>query len=339
MKKTVCLLGVTGQDGSYLAELLLEKGYEIHAMRRRSSSFNTQRIEHIYDKLNLYYGDITDISSIQQILTKSNPDEVYILSAQSHVGVSFHQPLYTGQVDALGVLNTLESCRQICPNAKIYNAASSELYGAALEIPQNEKTQFNPISPYAIAKQYAFSICKNYRESYNMFICNGILFNHESERRGSTFVTKKITEALVKIKNGKQETLKLGNLNSKRDWGHSKDYVYGMWLMLQHNKPDDYVLATGESHSIREFIEEAAKYVNMDIEWIGEGLNEKGIDKKTGNIIIEIDPIYFRPSEVDYLLGDSQKIKQILGWEPKVKFKELVKIMMEHDIKNEGKSI
>jgi len=336
MSKIACILGITGQDGSYLAELLLDKGYEIHGMRRRSSSFNTQRIDHIYDKLNLYYGDITDILSIQQMLIKSKPDEVYILSAQSHVGVSFHQPLYTGEVDSIGVLKVIESCKQICPNAKIYNASTSELYGAALEIPQNEKTQFNPVSPYGIAKQYAFAICKNYRESYNMFICNGILFNHESERRGSTFVSKKITEALVRIKNGKQKTLKLGNLNSKRDWGYSKDYVYGMWLMLQQNNPDDYVLSTGESHSIREFVEEAAKYVDMNIEWIGEGIDEKGIDKNTGNIIVEIDSIYFRPSEVNYLLGNSDKAKKILGWEPKVKFNELVQIMMEYDLKIKG---
>ena len=334
MSRIACILGITGQDGSYLAELLLEKGYEVHAMRRRSSSFNTQRIDHIYDKLHLYYGDITDILSIQNILIKSKPDEVYILSAQSHVGLSFHQPLYTGQVDALGVLNVLESCKQICPNAKIYNASTSELYGVALETPQNEKTQFNPVSPYSIAKQYAFSICKNYRESYNMFICNGILFNHESERRGSTFVTKKITEALVRIKYGKQKTLKLGNLNAKRDWGYSKDYVFGMWLMLQHDKPDDYVLATGENHSIREFVEEASQYVNIDIEWIGSGVDEKGIDKKTGKIVIEIDPIYFRPAEVNTLLGNPEKAKIVLGWEPKVKFKELVKIMMEYDLEN-----
>lgn len=337
--KVGLILGITGQDGSYLAEFLLEKGYEVHGMIRRSSSFNTQRIDHIYDKLHLHYGDITDILSIQKILIKSKPDEIYNLAAQSHVKVSFEMPLYTSQVDGVGVLNLLESCKQICPNAKIYQASTSELYGKVLETPQNEKTQFNPQSPYGFAKQYAFGISKNYREAYNMFISNGILFNHEGPRRGSTFVTKKITEALVKIKNGKQNVLKLGNLNAKRDWGFSIDYVYGMWLMLQQDKPDDYVLATNEVHSIREFIEEAASYVNMNIEWIGEGVNEKGIDKKSGKVVIEVDLKYFRPAEVDLLLGDPTKAKEILGWEPKVKFKELVKIMMLHDIKNGGKSL
>jgi GDPmannose 4,6-dehydratase len=338
-KKVGLILGITGQDGSYLAELLLEKGYEVHGMIRRSSSFNTQRINHIYDQLHLHYGDITDILSIQQILIKYKPDEIYNLSAQSHVQVSFFQPLYTSQVDGVGVLNLLESCKQICPNAKIYQASTSELYGKVLETPQTEKTQFNPVSPYGIAKQYAFGICKNYRESYNMFICNGILFNHESERRGSTFVTKKITEAFVKIKNGEQNVLRLGNLNAKRDWGYAPDYVYGMWLMLQQNTPDDFVLATGETHTIREFIEESAPYVGFDIEWIGEGVNEKGVDKNTGKVIIEIDPKYFRPSEVDLLLGDPTKAKNVLGWKPKVKFKELVKIMIEHDLKTGGKSL
>lgn len=339
MKKKAILLGITGQDGSYLAELLLDKGYEVFGMIRRSSSFNTQRLEKIYDKIHLYYGDVTDISSIQNILLEVKPDEVYILSAQSHVKVSFSQPLYTAQVDAVGVLNVLESCRMLCSNAKIYNASTSELYGKVLEIPQTEKTQFNPQSPYGVAKLYAYHICKNYRESYNMFITNGILFNHESERRGSTFVSKKITEALVKIKNGKQKTLKLGNLYSKRDWGYSPDYVYGMWLMLQHDTPEDFVLSTGETHTVKEFIELAATYVDMNIEWVGTGIDEKGIDKNTGNIVIEIDPKYFRPSEVDLLLGDSTKARTILGWEPKVKFKELVKIMMEHDLKTGGKSL
>ena len=338
-KKVGLILGVTGQDGSYLAELLLEKGYDVHGMIRRSSSFNTQRIDHIYDQLHLHYGDITDILSIQQILIKSKPDEIYNLAAQSHVKVSFEMPLYTSQVDGVGVLNLLESCKQICPNVKIYQASTSELYGKVLEIPQTEKTQFNPQSPYGFAKQYAFGICKNYREAYNMFICNGILFNHESERRGSTFVTKKITEALVKIKNSEQKVLKLGNLNSKRDWGYASDYVYGMWLMLQQDKPDDYVLATNETHTIREFVEEAATYVNMNIKWIGEGIDEKGIDENSGKIIVEIDPKYFRPTEVDLLLGDPTKAKESLGWNPKVKFKELVKIMMLHDIKNGGKSL
>lgn len=339
MKKTAIIFGITGQDGSYLAELLLEKNYEVHGMIRRSSSFNTQRLEHIYSKIHLHFGDITDILSIQNILLETKPDEVYVLSAQSHVRVSFDLPLYTGQVDALGVLNVLESCRLLFPNTKIYNASTSELYGKVLEIPQTEKTPFNPQSPYGVAKLYAYHICKNYRESYNMFITNGILFNHESERRGSTFVSKKITEALVKIKNGSQNILKLGNLYAKRDWGYSPDYVYGMWLMLQQTEPEDFVLSTSETHTVKEFIEEACKYVNMDIEWQGSGIDEKGIDKNTGNVIIEIDPKYFRPSEVDLLLGDSTKANTILNWKPKTKFKELVKIMMEHDIKNGGKSL
>jgi GDPmannose 4,6-dehydratase len=339
MKKKALLLGITGQDGSYLAELLLDKDYDVHGMIRRSSSFNTGRLENIYDKIHLYYGDITDISSIQNILLKVKPDEIYILSAQSHVQVSFTQPLYTAQVDAIGVLNVLESCRLLELKSKIYNASTSELYGKVLEIPQTEKTQFNPQSPYGVAKLYAYHICKNYRESYDMFISNGILFNHESERRGSTFVSKKVTEALVKIKNGKQKTLKLGNLYSKRDWGYSPDYVYGMWLMLQQDTPEDFVLSTGIMYSVKDFIEEACKYVNMDIEWVGSGVDEKGIDKNTGNVVIEIDPKYFRPSEVDLLLGDSTKARTILGWEPKVKFKELVKIMMEHDLKTGGKSL
>ncbi len=330
--KKACIFGITGQDGSYLAELLLNKGYIVHGMIRRSSSFNTQRIEHIYDKINLHHGDITDILSIQTILNKVKPDEVYILSAQSHVKVSFTQPLYTGQVDAMGVLNVLESCKLICPNVKIYNASTSELYGKVLETPQTEKTQFNPQSPYGVAKLYAYHICKNYRESYNMFISNGILFNHESERRGSTFVTKKITEGLINIIKGEQRTLKLGNLLAKRDWGYSADYVEGMWLMLQQDKPDDFILATNETHSVKEFIQEACKYLNINITWVGEGVNEKGINRKTGETIIIINPEYFRPSEVDLLLGDYSKAKNILGWEPKVKFKELVKIMMTHEM-------
>ena len=339
MKKVALILGITGQSGSYLAELLLEKDYEVHGIIRRSSTFNTSRIDHIYNKLHLHYGDITDTLSIEHIIQKSNPDEIYNLAAQSHVQVSFELPEYTGQVDALGMLRLIETVKNFNPKIKIYQASTSELFGKVQEIPQKETTPFYPRSPYGVAKQYAFWIAKNYREAYNMFICNGILFNHESERRGSTFVTKKITEALVKIKNGEQSVLKLGNLNSKRDWGYAKDYVYGMWLMLQQDKPDDYILATNETHTIREFIEEAAPYVNMNIEWNGEGVNEKGIDKNTGKVIVEVDPKYFRPAEVDLLLGDPTKSKNELGWEPKVKFKELVKIMMEHDIKTGGKSL
>ena len=338
-KKVALILGITGQDGSYLAELLLEKGYEVHGIIRRSSTFNTSRIDHLYNQLHLYYGDITDTLSIEHIIQKTNPDEIYNLAAQSHVQVSFELPEYTGQVDALGMLRLIETVKNFNPKIKIYQASTSELFGKAQEIPQKETTPFYPRSPYGIAKQYAFWIAKNYREAYNIFICNGLLFNHESERRGSTFVTKKITEALVKIKNGEQNVLKLGNLNSKRDWGYAKDYVYGMWLMLQQDKPDDYVLATNETHTIREFIEEAAPYVDMNIKWIGEGIDEKGIDVNSGKIIIEIDPKYFRPAEVDLLLGDPTKAKEYLGWEPKVKFKQLVKIMMLHDIKNGGKSL
>jgi len=337
--KKVLIFGITGMDGANLAEFLLNKGdYEIWGVIRRSSSFNTGRLTNFFDNINLVYGDVTDSLNVDSLIYDIKPDEVYMLAAQSHVKISFNLPLYTAQVDSLGILNILEGCRKHCPNTKIYNASTSELFGDVLEIPQTELTKFNPISPYGISKQFAFYICKNYRESYNMFICNGILFNHEGETRGSTFVTKKITEALVKIKNGEQEILKLGNVNAKRDWGYSKCYIEGMWLMLQQDTPDDYVLATGENHSIREFIEEAAPYVGMDIIWQGEGINEKGIDKNTGNIIIDVDLKYFRPSEVNELLGDYTKAKTILGWEPKVKFKEIVKIMMEHDIKTGGKS-
>jgi len=335
-KKIAVLFGITGQDGSYLAELLLEKEYEVHGVIRRSSSFNTGRIDHIFDKLHLHYGDVTDSLCIDKIIGMVKPDEIYFLSAQSHVAVSFELPEYTGQVDAMGTLKVLEAMRKHCPKAKFYNACTSELFGKVQEIPQTEKTSFYPRSPYGVAKLYSFWIAKNYREAYNLFICNGILFNHESSRRKGTFVTKKITDALKKIKSdyvftGKFEPLRLGNLDARRDWGYAPDFVKGMYLMLQQNKPDDYVLATNETHSIREFVEEAAKYVDMEIEWIGEGLNEIGIDKKTNNIIIEIDEKYFRPAEVDLLIGDYSKAKEKLGWEPKIKFKELIKIMMENN--------
>ncbi len=331
MKKAL-LFGVTGMDGANLAEFLLNKNYDVHGVIRRSSSFNTNRIDHIYDKLTLYYGDVTDSLSCDSIIYNTKPDEIYMLAAQSFVKCSFEVPLYTAQVDACGILNIIEAAKKHCPNARIYNASTSELYGKVQEIPQNENTKFYPMSPYGCAKIYAYWICKNYRESYNMFISNGILFNHEGETRGGTFVTKKITRALVNIKNGKQDTLKLGAINSKRDWGYSKDYVEGMWLILQQDKPDDFVLATNETHSVKEFIEEAAKYINVEIEWQGEGLEEKGIDKKTGKVIVEVDKKYFRPSDVEFLLGDYSKAKNILGWEPKVRFKELVKIMMEYDL-------
>jgi len=331
-KKIGLILGITGQDGSYLAELLLEKGYEVHGIIRRSSSFNTGRIDHIYPQLHLHYGDTTDTLSLEHIIQRVKPDEIYNLAAQSHVQVSFEIPEYTGQVDALGVLRLLETVKNYCPSTKIYQASTSELYGKVQEIPQNEKTPFYPRSPYGVAKQYAFWICRNYREAYNLFISNGILFNHEGERRGSTFVTKKITEGLANwYKTG--TPFKMGNLDSERDWGYAKDYVYGMWLILQQDKPDDFVLATGECHTVREFIEEACKYVEVDLLWLNSGVNEIGIDKKSGKTIVTIDPKYFRPTEVDLLLGDPTKAKEVLGWEPKVKFKELVKIMMLHDLK------
>lgn len=332
MKKAL-ILGITGQDGSYLAELLLEKGYEVHGIIRRSSSFNTGRIDHIYPQIHLHYGDTTDTLSLEHIIQKVKPDEIYNLAAQSHVQVSFELPEYTGQVDALGVLRLLEIVKNNCPNTKIYQASTSELYGKVQEIPQKETTPFYPRSPYGVAKQYAFWICKNYREAYHLFVSNGILFNHEGERRGETFVTKKITKGLSNwYKTG--IPFKMGNLDAKRDWGYAKDYVYGMWLILQQDKPDDFVLATGECHTVREFIEESCKYVDVDILWLHSGVNEIGIDKKSGKVIVEIDPKYFRPTEVDLLLGDPTKAKEILGWEPKVKFKELVKIMMEYDLNN-----
>lgn len=332
MKKAL-ITGITGMDGSHLAELLLEKGYEVHGIIRRSSTFNTSRINHIFPKLKLYYGDVTDTLSMENIIKKVMPDEIYNLAAQSHVQVSFELPEYTGQVDALGVLRLLETVKNFSPKTKIYQASTSELFGKVQEIPQKETTPFYPRSPYGIAKQYAFWICRNYREGYNLFISNGILFNHEGERRGETFVTRKITKGLVNWLQ-KGEPIKIGNLDAKRDWGYAKDFVYGMYLILQQETPDDFVLATGESHSVREFIEESCKHINVELEWINKGTKEeKAIDKYTGKIVVEIDTKYFRPTEVDLLLGDPTKAKNILGWEPKVKFQELVKIMMEHDLK------
>jgi GDPmannose 4,6-dehydratase len=333
MIKTL-VLGCTGQDGSYLCEKLLDKGHEVHGVIRRSSSFNTGRIDHIYPFLHLHYGDTSDSLSIDQIVNKIKPDYIYMLAAQSHVKVSFDVPLYTAQVDALGILNILEASRKHSPNARIYNAATSELFGKVQEVPQKETTKFYPRSPYGVAKLYAYWICKNYKESYNMFISNGILFNHESERRGETFVTKKITKGLSNWLDTK-EPIKLGNLDSKRDWGYAPEFCDGMIKILEHSEPDDFILATGESHSNREFVEEACKYVNIDIEWRGEGINEIGVDKNSGDsVVIQIDPKYLRPSEVDLLLGDPTKAKTILGWEPKVKFKELVRLMMGYDLKN-----
>ena len=335
MRKAL-ITGITGQDGSYLAELLLEKGYEVHGIIRRSSSFNTERIDHLYRdrhekgvKLFLHYGDLTDSSNISRILEEIKPDEIYNLGAQSHVRVSFDLPEYTADADGLGTLRLLDAIRDKGMDVKFYQAGSSEMFGKVLETPQQETTPFYPRSPYACAKVYAHNISVNYRESYNMYVCNGILFNHESPRRGGTFVTKKIVDAFRNIKDGKQEKLYLGNLEAKRDWGYAKDYVEAMWLMLQQKAPDDYVVATGETHSVREFVEEAAPYFDFEIEWQGSGMEEKGIDKKTGKTIIEIDEKYFRPAEVDLLLGDASKAKEKLNWEPKTKFKELVKIMCE----------
>jgi len=341
MKKKALITGVSGQDGSYLSEFLLEKGYEVHGIIRRSSSINTNRIDHIYNNkdFHLHYGDMTDSLSLDNIVFNIKPNEIYNLAAQSHVHVSFSIPEYTGQVDALGTLKLLEAVKKHAPKCKVYNAMTSELFGKVQEIPQTEKTPFYPRSPYGVAKMYAFWIAKNYRESYNIFISNGILFNHESERRGETFVTRKITIALSKINksltnNEDFEILKLGNLNAKRDWGYAKDYIKGMWMILQQDTPDDFVMSTNETHSIRDFVNESVIYTDINIEWFGENENEYAIDKNTGKKIIEIDPIYYRPTEVDLLIGDNTKIKEKIGWKPEVKFKELVKIMMEHDKQN-----
>ena len=341
LNKKALITGITGMDGSHLAELLLEKGYKVHGIIRRTSTFNTDRIDHIFDKLKLHYGDVTDPLVISNLISQIQPDEVYNLAAQSHVKVSFEIPYYTAQCDGLGTLAILEAVRNHCPKAKIYQASTSELYGGmGYNMPENgynEESKMHPRSPYGVAKLYALWISKNYRESYGMFVCNGILFNHEGERRGETFVTRKITIALSKIKNsldsGKDfQTLKLGNLYSKRDWGYAKDYVEGMWLMLQQDKPDDYVLATGETHTIKDFVELSCKECGWNINWVGDGVYEKGI-LDNGITIIEIDEKYYRPAEVDLLLGDFTKSKKLLGWEPKVKFEDLVKIMMVSDLK------
>ncbi len=339
MKKAL-ITGITGQDGSYLAELLLEKGYEVHGIIRRASSFNTERIDHIYSdphdvgrRLILHYGDLADSSNIARLLKKIIPDEIYHLGAQSHVRVSFDIPEYTGDVTGLSTTRILEAVRDICPKVRYYQASSSEMFGKVQEIPQTENTPFYPRSPYGCAKVYAYWITKNYRESYDLFASNGILFNHESERRGETFVTRKITRGLNRIKAGLDDTLFLGNLEAKRDWGHARDYVEGMWKILQHSEPDDFVLATGETHSVRDFVEEAAHQMEFDLTWKGEGLHEQGIDRKTGQAIIKIDPRYFRPAEIDLLIGDATKAKEKLGWEPRIKFSDLVKGMIEEDKK------
>lgn len=341
-RKTALITGVTGQDGSYLAEFLLSKDYDVYGIKRRSSSFNTQRVDHIYQdihnkdrKFTLVYGDLTDSSNLIRLIQEIQPDEIYNLAAQSHVQVSFECPEYTANTDALGTLRLLEAIRllKMEEKTKFYQASTSELYGLVQEIPQKESTPFYPRSPYACAKLYAYWVTKNYREAYNMFASNGILFNHESPRRGETFVTRKITMAATRIKLGLQEKLWLGNLDSKRDWGHAKDYVEGMWLILQHEKPDDFVLATGVTSSVRDFCEMAFKELDIDIEWHGTGIDEIGVDAATGKTLIEVDKRYFRPSEVDFLLGDPAKAKKELGWEPKHNLSSLVKEMIEEDYK------
>ena len=346
-RKVALITGITGQDGSYLAEFLIEKGYEVHGLLRRSSSFNTGRIEHLYlDEwvrdmkkarlVNLHWADMTDSSSLIRIISTIRPTEIYNLAAQSHVKVSFDVPEYTAETDAVGVLRLLEAIRIVGleKECKVYQASTSELYGKVQEVPQTEKTPFYPRSPYAVAKLYGFWIMKNYRESYGMFCCNGILFNHESERRGETFVTRKITLAAARIVQGFQDKLYLGNLNALRDWGYAKDYIECMWLILQQEEPDDFVIATGQYHSVREFATLAFRYVGIDLEWSGEGVEEKGVDKKTGRVLVEVDPKYFRPAEVDQLLGDPSKAKTVLGWNPqKTSFDNLVKLMVDHDMR------
>lgn len=332
--KIAFITGITGQDGSYLAELLLDKGYDVHGVIRRASNFNTERIDHLlgHKNLTLHHGDVTDSANLNKLLALIYPDEIYNLAAQSHVQVSFEVPEYTAQVDAMGTLRILDAVLNHCPKSKFYQASTSELYGKVQEIPQSETTPFYPRSPYGVAKIYGFWIVKNYREAYNLYACNGILFNHESERRGKTFVTRKITIALSEIACGANKTLKLGNLNAKRDWGYAKEYVEAMWLMLQQEQPEDFVIATGKTYTIREFVEKSARHVGLDIVWEGEGLDEKGIDKKTGKTIVEVDSRYFRPTEVDLLIGDPTKAKQMLGWEAKVDIDELAEIMMKNDL-------
>ena len=327
--KTALITGITGQDGSYLAELLLEKGYEVHGIVRRSSLINTHRIDHIYDRIKLHYGDITDSTNVISVIRKVAPDEIYNLAAQSHVKVSYETPEYTGQVDALGTLRVLEAVRllDMDGHVKVYQASTSELFGLVQTVPQNELTPFHPRSPYGVAKMYGYWIIKNYRESYGMYACSGILFNHESPRRGETFVTRKITLGLSAIAKGEQECLTLGNLNALRDWGHARDYVEAMWKMLQQDKPEDYVIATGRMYSVRQFVEACAPYFGMDIEWQGHGVDEVGIDKNTRNVIIRVASKYFRPAEVEQLLGDATKAKKELGWEPKTSFEKLVEEM------------
>ena len=347
MKKIALISGITGQDGSFLAEFLIDKGYEVHGLIRRSSSFNTGRIEHLYlDEwvrdmkkqrlINLHWADLTDSSSLIRIIAEVKPTEIYNLAAQSHVKVSFDVPEYTADTDAIGVLRLLEAVR-ICGlehSCRIYQASTSELYGLVQEVPQKETTPFYPRSPYGVAKLYGFWITKNYRESYGMFCCNGILFNHESERRGENFVTRKITLAACRIAQGYQDKLYLGNLDARRDWGYARDYIECMWLILQQDEPDDFVIATGEYHTVREFATLAFRYAGIELIWKGGGVSEKGIDKATGKVLVEVDPKYFRPAEVEQLLGDPTKAKKQLGWNPhKTSFEQLVKLMVDHDMR------
>ena len=342
MKKAL-ITGITGQDGAYLAELLLDKGYEVHGIKRRAASFNTGRIDHLYQdpheeqiRFILHYGDLTDATNLIRIFQEVQPDEVYNLAAQSHVQVSFETPEYTADTDALGTLRLLEAIRitGMEKKTKFYQASTSELYGKVQEVPQKETTPFYPRSPYAVAKLFAYWICVNYREAYGILACNGILFNHESPHRGETFVSRKITRAIARIKIGLQEKLYMGNIDAKRDWGHAKDYVYMQWLMLQQDEPDDYVIATGVQYSVRQCIELAAKNVGLKIKWEGSGLDEKGIDADTGKAIVEVDPRYFRPTEVETLLGDPTKAKQKLGWQPKISFEEMIAEMVQSDLED-----
>ncbi len=341
MSKVALITGITGQDGAYLAELLLSKGYIVHGIKRRSSLFNTDRIDHLYQdkhesgvRLFLHYGDLTDATNLIRLVQEIEPDEIYNLAAMSHVKVSFDTPEYTANTDALGTLRLLEAIRilKMEKDVKLYQASTSELYGKVVETPQSETTPFYPRSPYAVAKLYAFWIIKNYREAYGIYACNGILFNHESPYRGETFVTRKITRAVAKISLGLQEKLYLGNLDAQRDWGHAKDYVYGMWQMMQQDKADDYVLATGETHPVKEFVEKSFNHVGIEMRWEGEGINEKGYNKATNEVLVEVDEKYFRPTEVDLLLGDPTKANTELGWKTTYSFDELVKEMVEADV-------
>lgn len=337
--KTALITGITGQDGSYLADFLLEKGYTVYGLRRRISTYNLENIAHLQvdphartESFKLVYGDLSDSSNINRLIDQIKPDEIYNLAAQSHVRVSFDVPEYTADIDALGPLRILEAIRESKTSIRFYQASTSELYGDVLETPQTEKTPFNPQSPYAIAKHYAFQIVKNYRQAYHLYACNGILFNHESPRRGTTFVTRKITTSVARIVRNKQDCLYLGNLDAKRDWGYAPEYVEAMWLMLQQDEPEDVVIGTGETHSVREFVEHAFAYAGIDIAWEGKGIDERGVDKKNGKSLVRIDPYYYRPTEVDLLLSDPSLARKKLGWSSKIRFKALVEIMMQHDL-------